>query len=77
MKKNESASHTREDQKVIVRNTPVHSHSDSAIYGIGVIGALFYFLQHAANFSEIIFGIGKAIFWPALVVYQVLAYLQL
>lgn len=43
-----------------------------AIYGIGVIGALVYFLQHATTFMEGLIGIGKAIFWPGVVLYRVL-----
>lgn len=46
-----------------------------AIYGLGMIGALFYFLQSAVGFGAIMLGIGKAIFWPALVVFKVLGML--
>ncbi len=31
------------------------------IYGLGVVGAFFYFLPHAANFQELIIGIIKSI----------------
>ncbi|MDD2823398.1 MAG: hypothetical protein PHQ59_04960 [Candidatus Daviesbacteria bacterium] len=48
-----------------------------AIYGIGVIGALVYFLQHAANFQEGILGIIKALFWPGVVLYKALELLKL
>lgn len=52
-------------------------HSDSGtIYGMGLIGALFYFLQGVSGFGPIMIGIGKAIFWPALVLFKVLTYLQ-
>lgn len=43
-----------------------------AVYGIGLIGALVYFLQHASNFTEGVFGVLKAIVWPALLVYKFL-----
>ena len=46
-----------------------------AIYGLGMIGALFYFLQNAVGFWAIMLGIGKAIFWPALIVFKVLGML--
>jgi len=49
----------------------------SAIYGLGVIGALFYFLQHATTFVSVIVGIGKAIFWPAILMFKLLTYLKL
>ena len=35
-------------------------------YCVGLIGALVYFLQHAANFQEGVFGVLKALVWPAL-----------
>lgn len=48
-----------------------------AIYGIGVIGALIYFLQHATTIGGGIIGIIKAVFWPAVVVYKALDLLKL
>jgi hypothetical protein len=43
-----------------------------ALYGMGVLGALIYFIQHASTFGDGLIGILKAIVWPALVVYKVL-----
>ena len=59
-----------------------HSHSHgggngNAIYGLGVIGALFYFLNGATTFVAVITGIGKAVFWPAILMFKLLTYLQL
>jgi hypothetical protein len=54
-----------------------HHGNPDAIYGLGVIGALFYFLQGAQGFSEIITGIGKSVFWPAVLMFELLTYLQL
>lgn len=51
--------------------------SGEAIYGIGVIGALVYFLQHASTFALVLWGIVKACFWPAVVLYRVLELLNL
>lgn len=51
--------------------------SSGAIYGIGILGALVYFLQHAATFQDGIIGIFKAIFWPGVVLYQVLGILKM
>jgi hypothetical protein len=53
------------------------SGNSSAIYGLGVIGALFYFLENTHGLIPILTGIVKAIFWPAFVVYQLLAYLKI
>ena len=49
----------------------------SPIYCLSVIGALFYFLQNTNSFGEVIMGIGKAIFWPAMLMYKLLTYLQM
>jgi len=43
-----------------------------ALYGFGFIGALFYFLQHAVTVSDYLWGILKAIVWPALAVFKLL-----
>ncbi len=51
--------------------------SGDAIYGLGVIGALFYFLQQAGTFGAVILGIIKSIFWPAILMYELLTYLKL
>ena len=51
--------------------------NNSAIYGLAVIGALVYYLQHATSFTDGIRGIGKAVFWPAVVIYKVLEMLKL
>lgn len=48
-----------------------------AIYGLGVIGALVYFIQHATSFSAGILGLFKAVFWPAVVLYRVLEILKM
>lgn len=48
-----------------------------AIYGIGIFGALLYFIQHAATFGEGVVGIIYALFWPAVIVYKVLEILKM
>lgn len=48
-----------------------------ALYGLGMLGALVYFLQHATTFMDGVLGIFKAIFWPGVVLYKVLELLQL
>lgn len=52
-------------------------HNDSAIYGLGIFGALFYFLQGAATFTAVVIGIFKSIFWPAFILFKVLTLLNL
>ncbi len=48
-----------------------------AVYGLGMIGAAVYYIQHAATFWIGVLGILKAIVWPALVVYKLLGFLQM
>lgn len=48
----------------------------SAVYGFGLIGALVYFwLTSAPTLGDKLFGILKALVWPALVVYHLLKHL--
>jgi hypothetical protein len=54
-----------------------HDGASGAIYGLGFIGAVVYFLQHATTFWAGVVGFFKAIVWPALVVYRVLEYFKL
>ena len=43
-----------------------------AVYGLGFIGALIYFIQNADGFWAGVLGILQAIIWPVLVVYKLL-----
>jgi len=55
-----------------------HGYNNShPIYGLGIIGALFYFLQNTTSFSIIMVGIGKSIFWPAILMFKLLTLLQM
>lgn len=47
------------------------------IYGMAFIGAAIYFIQHATTFWEGIFGIIKALFWPAMLIYKLFEYLKM
>ena len=49
----------------------------SAVYGMGFIGALVYFIQHATGFWLGCLGVLKAIVWPALFVYKMFEFLKL
>jgi hypothetical protein len=46
-------------------------------YGLGFIGALVYYLQHAATFWVGVLGFFKAIVWPAMLVYKLLEFLKM
>jgi hypothetical protein len=47
------------------------------IYGMAFIGAVVYFVQQAATFWQGVIGIGKALFWPAILMYKLLQYLKM
>lgn len=49
-------------------------HSGSAVYGLGFIGAVIYFISTATSFWMGVVGIFKAIFWPAYLVYKAFSY---
>ena len=47
------------------------------VYGMAFIGAAVYYVQHAATFWAGLFGIVKAIFWPAVLMYKLLEVLKM
>ena len=47
------------------------------VYGLGMIGALVYYIGHAATFWMGVLGFFKAVFWPAMLVYELLKYLSM
>jgi len=46
------------------------------LYGLGFIGALVYYIQHATSLLTGLIGLGKALVWPAFLVYNLLVYLK-
>jgi len=53
----------------------VRHQGGNAVYGLGLIGSLFYYIGHATSFWAVILGVFKAIVWPAILVYQILVFL--
>ena len=51
--------------------------SSDAVYGFGLIGAWIYYFSHAATIWIGILGLLKGIVWPAMVVYELLKYLNM
>ncbi len=43
-----------------------------AVYGLGFIGALVYYIQSATSFWDGAYGVFQAIVWPAYFVYALL-----
>jgi len=64
--------HERLRTKVIYRGA-----SSAPIYGLGLIGAWVYYLGHATTFWLGILGFFKGIVWPAMLVYELLKYLNM
>ena len=46
--------------------------SGGAVYGMGFVGAAVYFIQNADSFGMGVYGVLKAIVWPALLIYKAL-----
>jgi hypothetical protein len=46
-----------------------------AVYGLGLIGALVYYIQAADGFWLGVLGVLKALVWPAFLVYELLKFL--
>ena len=47
-----------------------------AVYGLGMIGALVYYISTATSFWMGLWGVVEAIFWPAFLVYDALGALH-
>lgn len=60
--------------KVIQKNV---NNSSGAVYGLGLIGSLVYFLSNATTFLEGLIAILKSLVWPAFLVYGLLNFLNL
>jgi len=50
-----------------IRTTTTHN---APIYGLGLIGALFYYIGASSGFIGILLAIFKAVLWPAFLVYE-------
>lgn len=48
-----------------------------AVWCLGFVGALVYYIQNASSFWEGVLGIIKAIVWPAMMVYHLFSFLGL
>lgn len=47
----------------------------NAVYGLGLIGALVFYIQQADGFGPVIIAILKGFVWPAFVVYDLLKFI--
>jgi hypothetical protein len=46
--------------------------SNNPVYGMGVVGAAVYYIGTAGGFWEGLFGLIKALLWPAFLVFEAL-----
>jgi hypothetical protein len=51
--------------------------SSAPVFGLGFIGALVYYWQHATGFGSGVVGLLKALVWPAFLVYECLKALKM
>lgn len=54
-----------------------YNNAAGGVYGLGFLGALIYYLQHATSFGSGALGFLKALLWPAFTVYKVLEFLKM
>ncbi len=52
-------------------------HSGNAVYGLGFIGAAVYYITTATGFWMGVWGVLKAMVWPAILVFEALKFLLL
>ena len=48
-----------------------------AVYGLGFIGALVYFIQTAESFWNGLVGVFKALVWPGFLVYELMKFIEM
>ncbi len=70
----ESKSKETENRKP---RTKYRGGASDAVYGFGLIGAWIYYISHATTFLMGVLGIFKGIVWPAMLVYELLRYLNM
>ena len=65
------------EQEIQKKKVVYKGGASEAVYGLGMIGAWVYYISHATTFMLGVLGIFKGIFWPALLVYEALKYLNM
>ena len=55
----------------------VRGGGSDAVYGLGVIGAAVYYLQQATSVWSGVYGLIKAILWPAFMIFHLLSSLKM
>jgi hypothetical protein len=65
------------EQEVRKSKTSYRGGASDAVYGFGLIGAWVYYLTHATTFWMGVLGLLKGIIWPAMLVYELLKFLNM
>jgi hypothetical protein len=55
---------------------PAQPQGGGAVYGLGMIGALVYFVGGSKGARGYALAVGKAVVWPAIMVYRAFRYLD-
>jgi hypothetical protein len=61
-------------QEVKGKKTAYRGGASETVYGLGFLGALVYYIGHATSIWLGILGLFKAVFWPAVLVYEALLF---
>jgi len=63
----------KEDKKIEMKYQGGNS---GAVYGLGLFGAWAYYIGRATDFREGVVGFLKGLVWPAILVYELLKFLE-
>jgi hypothetical protein len=50
--------------------------TSGAVYGLGFLGAVIFYIQNADTFWVGVIGVAKALVWPGFLVYKLLYFLK-
>ena len=64
----------KKNSKKSLKSTPSEGGSVGAFYGLGFLGALIYYIVSAQTFWAGLFGVLKALVWPAFFVFELLKF---
>jgi len=65
------------EQRPQKRKMVYRSSASDAVYGFGLFGAWIYYISHATTFWLGVLGILKGLVWPAMLVYELMKYLNM
>jgi hypothetical protein len=72
--KNMTTAHATTEQAQPKSKAIYQRSASDAVYGLGLIGAMVFYIGHATTFWLGVLGFLKAIVWPAMLVYEALKF---